>query len=81
MCYLYLFYLSVLPGLGFWPNIPFLAILGSSAEGEITRRHLRGRWYSALGRENVYGWYLILLIEMVTSWIWIVLGRGIRSTG
>ena len=58
MCYLYLFYLWVLPGIGFWPNIPFLAILGSSAEGEITRRSLRGRRYSALGRENDYGWLI-----------------------
>jgi len=56
--YLYLFYLWVLPGMGFLPNIPFLAILGSNAEGEITKRSLRGRRYSGLGRENVYEWLI-----------------------
>ena len=58
MLFIPFFYLWVLPRMGFWPNIPFLAILGSSAEGEITRRSLRGRRYLVLGRENVYGWLI-----------------------
>ena len=55
VCYLYLFYLWVLPGMGFWPNISSFVILGSSADGEITKGSLRGRRYPIFGRENVYG--------------------------
>jgi len=34
LCYLYLFTYGSYLGWAFWPNIPFLAILGSSVKGE-----------------------------------------------
>jgi len=34
VCYLYLFTCGSYLGWAFWPNIPFLAILGSSVKGE-----------------------------------------------
>ena len=38
VCYLYLFTCGSYLGWAFWPNIPFLAILGSSVKrGEVTK--------------------------------------------
>jgi len=53
-------------GWAFWPNIPFLAILGSNAKGEITKRSFRGWRYSALGHEDLYGW---MISSCLSEWL------------
>jgi len=57
VCYLYLFTCGSYLGWAFWPNIPFLAILGSSVKrGEVTKGSFRCWRSPVLDHEMRRGW-------------------------